>query len=383
MNLLLVSVDSLRLDSVSRTNPRLHTPQFDRFADEFCFYDRLFSVSSATRPVHSSLFTGLYPFEHGVEGQQYPRMREGIPSLLDLFSQEGYRVGAYSEAPDIFFGLDFGIQPMANLHRLLAADLNEPTFLFLHYWQTHVPYGDSDNRARGQTLDLLRGGDLATVRARYEVAVLRVFEECIAAVLAKLDLSRWCVIVLGDHGESWTHEEPYHGVTLRNSVLRVPLYLHIPHSGNPLPPRKLLSMVDIFPTLTRLFDLPHHYMGFGLDLRQKQDSDYCLAEIDPLTNGDLLNKVPDELLIGASTRGRQWALFNPVMKMTHYEKSGSDRLEHTFDERPVEDAEAICQMHAACDAMRARSTYARGGIQEGTADEDSLLAQRLRDLGYL
>ena len=382
MNLLLVSVDSLRLDSVSRTNPRIRTPQFDRCSDEFCFYDRLFSVSSATRPAHTSLFTGLYPFEHAIAGQQYRRMREGIPNLLDLFAKQGYRVGAYSEVPEIFFGLDFSIQSMHHLPGLLATDLSDPTFLFLHYWQTHVPYGARDGRAHGQTLDLLRSGDLTTVRSRYEMAVQRVFEESIAEVLEGLDLDRWCVFILGDHGESWTHQEPYHGLTLRNSVLRVPLYLHIPNSGNSPPPRKLLSIVDFFPTLTGLFQLPSQYRGFGLDLRQEQASDYYLAEIDPLTDNSAMANVPDELLIGGGG-GRQWALFNPSVKLTHYEESGSDRLEHTFDEQSIDNSKLVRQMHAAFGAMRAESSYVLQSIPEDSDDEGFLLDQRLRDLGYL
>ena len=383
MNLLLVSVDSLRLDSVSRTNTRIRTPRFDRCADEFCFYDRLFSVSSATRPVHTSLFTGLYPFEHGIEGQQYRHMREGVPNLLDLFSQQGYLVGAYSEVPEIFFGLDFSIQPMDDLPGLLATTPRDPTFLFLHYWQTHVPYGARDSRAHGQTLELLRGGDQATVRSRYETAVQRVFEDSIAQVLAGLDLNRWCIFIFGDHGESWTHEEPYHGLTLRNSVLRVPLYLHIPNSGNSLPPRKLLSTVDFFPTLTGLFQLPNQYLGFGLDMRQEQASDYYLAEIHPLADNSVIENVPDELLIEGGGRGRQWALFDPAVKLTHYEKAGSDRLEKTFDEQSIENPQLVRQMHAAFGALRAESSYVRHNIPEGSTDEDLLLDQRLRDLGYL
>ncbi len=30
------------------------------------------------------------------------------------------------------------------------------------------------------------------------------------------------MVLCSDHGESWTADEPYHGRSLRNSVLRVP-----------------------------------------------------------------------------------------------------------------------------------------------------------------
>ena len=97
MNLLLLSIDSLRFDFVSRTNPQIRTPRFDALSRDFAFSPRCFSVSTATRPVHTTLFTGLYPFEHGITGQHLPAMRPGIPQLFDLFAARGYRVLALSE----------------------------------------------------------------------------------------------------------------------------------------------------------------------------------------------------------------------------------------------------------------------------------------------
>ena len=71
MNLLLISVDSLRLDFAPGVSAAVRTPRFSATRD-FHLCQHCFSVSSATRPVHTSLFTGLYPFEHGIEGQHSP-----------------------------------------------------------------------------------------------------------------------------------------------------------------------------------------------------------------------------------------------------------------------------------------------------------------------
>ena len=92
MNILLISIDSLRIDYVSRTNPQIHTPRFDARTRDFCFYNGLFSASTATRPVHTSLFTGLYPFEHGIMGQSSSAMHMDLPHLFDQLEQAGYRV---------------------------------------------------------------------------------------------------------------------------------------------------------------------------------------------------------------------------------------------------------------------------------------------------
>ena len=197
MNLLLVSIDSLRLDSVSRTNAAIRTPRFDRVAGNFAFSDRCFSSSSATRPVHVSLMTGLYPFEHGVQGQHHTQMREGIPLLFELFARRGYALGAFSEAESIFFGLNLGhpvqsLAPESQLgrHQLISwidRQGSSSMALFVHYWSTHTPYGAADGRAMGETAQLLRKGRHDIVLARYRAAVEDVFERKLAPVLEVLD----------------------------------------------------------------------------------------------------------------------------------------------------------------------------------------------------
>ena len=56
---LLISIDCLRYDALSRTNPRLDTPKFDVLTRDYELADRFFVAAPATRPSHTSLFTGL------------------------------------------------------------------------------------------------------------------------------------------------------------------------------------------------------------------------------------------------------------------------------------------------------------------------------------
>ena len=277
MNLLLISIDSLRLDFVSRISRCVSTPRFDTAARNFGFFDRLFSVSSATRPVHSTLFTGLYPFEHGVLGQRSPLIHPQIPHLFGLFQRQGVEVGGFSEARDIFSGLAFaeGFEPLEptpavglrQLYSFLQRENRRQTFLFLHYWSVHTPYGAADGQAFGEIGQLLAAGRVSQVQNYYTRAVESLFEEKIAPLLAFLPLDQWAIFIISDHGESWTNEEPYHGQTLRNSVLRIPLFYHIPFTGNPPLNAPLLSIIDLFPTIVTLFDLPLDYEGFGMDIR--------------------------------------------------------------------------------------------------------------------
>ena len=379
LNLLLISIDSLRLDYVGRTNPEIRTPRFDLMTRHYCFYERFFSVSSATRPVHTSLFTGLYPFEHGILGQHHSRTREGLSHIFELFRQERFAVGAFSEVPQIFSNLGFGIHSLHSAPGFLRRNPRTPKCLFLHYWGAHTPYGAADGRALGETARLLNQGQIQTVIGRYTVAVQYLFEQKLVPLLEQLDPREWCIIILSDHGESWTREEPYHGQTLRNSVIRIPFYFHFPGSGNSPPPRPLLSIVDIFPTLVNLFHLPVDYQGYGLDIRRDNQPDYYLAQIHPVSEGNPGSPDPQ----GTRRRGeRQWALFDVRGKFTYNEDSRKGRLENTFTEESVGDRESS-RYKAAYEKMLAHSAYGDLPCGSPSEGERDLLDKRLRDLGYI
>ena len=217
----MISVDSLRLDHVGRAaGSRVQTPRFDGLTDGFALSERCFSVSSATRPVHTSLVTGLYPFEHGIQGQQDGRVRQGAPRLFRQCSEGGFDVGLFSEAASIFTGLDLGapVEALAadagagleQVRQWMRRDRSGDRCLLLHYWSAHTPYGAADGLALGETAQLLRQGQVEEVQRRYRRAVEDVFENKVAPVLEELDLSRWAVLLFGDHGESWTPDELYH-----------------------------------------------------------------------------------------------------------------------------------------------------------------------------
>jgi len=399
MNLLLATIDSLRLDFVSQTNSRVRTPRFDRCTERFLFSDRCFSVSSATRPVHTSLFTGLYPFEHGILGQKDSRLRGGVPLLFDLFRKRSYDVGAFSEAAEIFTGLDFGeqIRQLApatatgneQLQSWLATGpsaTSETTgrVLFVHYWGTHTPYGATDNKAMGETARLLTDGRTEVIRERYIRAVEQTFELKLAPLIEKLDPRTWCVLIVSDHGESWrVGEELYHGATLRNSVLRVPFYLFIPGSIGMGISAPIISIVDLFKTLTALFDLPPtNASGYGIDLRRTERRDRpLLAQIHP-TSGPDLPMEESPLMIASRAPGRQWSLFDHVQKYTYDVDSASGRLEGTFSEEPSTRGWDHVAASRAFDSIKASSTVAHYPLTSSGGDSD-LLLERLRALGYV
>ena len=392
MNLLLVSVDSLRLDHAARaTGARVRTPRFEARARGFAFTESCFSVSSATRPVHASLVTGLYPFEHGVRGQHDQRLRPGTPRLFARLREAGYRVGLFSEAASIFHGLDFGA-PVLDLDRrpeagishlrswLAESEAASRRCLFVHYWSTHTPYGAADGLAMGETLRLLRSGRLEVVRERYRTAVEGLFEEGIAPLLEEIDLGGWSIVIFGDHGESWTPEEPYHGKTLRNSVLRVPLWVHVPGGCRGIGPGagEVVSLIDLHQTVVAICGLEGPEPGFGRDLtRSSGEARHCLAEVRP--GGD------DDSAPGAHPQaGLRWCVLDRRRKLL----GGDDgwELVDTWSELPASGggvSDLAEPYRRAWREMRRRSRW--GESAEPVSDEDGAgeLRRRLRALGYL
>lgn len=390
MDLLVVSVDSLRLDHVARVpGAPVATPRFDAASAGFAFTDRCFSVSSATRPVHASLVTGLYPFEHGIRGQHQTRLRAGAPRLFRRFRDAGFRVGLFSEAPTIFAGIDLGA-PVVGLAVGAGAGLEQlrawlraqggDRCLFVHYWGCHTPYGAADGLALGETARLLSGGRVERVRARYAAAVAELFEGKVAPLLDRLDLGRWSVVLFGDHGESWTTEEPYHGRTVRNSVLRVPLFLHVPLSGNPPLRGEVVSLLDLYPTLEGLFRLgPAGAAGFGCDLLGPQPRrEPCLAEVLPGRGDDDVARPADEAV--------RWAVIDGRWKLMGQEGSGPAVLVDTWTESPAAGAAthlAPGYARVRAEAM-ATSRWPRAPWEPDLdPGQEEALRSRLRALGYL
>ena len=403
MNLLLISIDSLRLDCVPRFNRLLdigadaplprrpETPRFARATAGYGFHSGCFSVSTATRPVHTSLFSGLYPFEHGVTGMQVPKERPGLEPLFGLMDAAGYRLTAHSETPAVFSGLDWA-RPVGPWSRTLDRDLHglvsrgpDRQCLFLHYWATHAPYGAADGLATGTTLNLLRQGRVAEVQAAYLAAVEGLLERRLAPLLESLDPARWTVFIFGDHGETWDGREYYHGQTLRNATLRVPLYFHVPPGHNPDVPRPVVSLMDLYPTLIRLFDLPASYRGYAADLWAHGARHPPLAELEPTPHlDDLAPGADNRLLASSGTLGPQWALLKPTQRYTRFCARDEGVLQETFSEDTLPVDAATHAAHVGSyEEMVNGSAYGKAGARAVDAEETEALEQRLRDLGYL
>ena len=66
-NILLITLDTTRADHVGAYGyPLARTPTLDLLAREGVLFERALTSAPITLPAHASLFTGTYPFAHGV-----------------------------------------------------------------------------------------------------------------------------------------------------------------------------------------------------------------------------------------------------------------------------------------------------------------------------
>jgi arylsulfatase A-like enzyme len=300
-NVLVILVDALRADVLGVAGyPMLTTPSIDRLASEGVVFDAAFAHSTWTKPSIATLFTSLYPSQHGlhrVASQSDDQFTTEILAERFHTLAEHYRAAGYSTIAVINqvhlkerFGFAQGFDHFQAVrdvgafrlnHRLLSQlqeGTGSPFFAYLHYLDVHWPYTKSPqasadrfgavqmsrepphrgNRVAEWARDLDKGADLAALRARYdrEVAFADAAIGELMAALEEMNLYEdTIVVVTSDHGEGFLeHGKLLHGYAPYEEVLRVPLVLRLPEKLRPGVNRveQPVGLIDLMPTLLEL-----------------------------------------------------------------------------------------------------------------------------------
>jgi choline-sulfatase len=122
----------------------------------------------------------------------------------------------------------------------LAANRDQPVFVFLHLYDLHKPYKLASYDAE----------------VRYTDQVLGTFRK---TLMASGWWQRSLVVLLSDHGESLgDHGEASHGYFIYQSTLHVPLIFHWPEGGAQFPPRQQqpVGLIDVSPAILDFLHLP-------------------------------------------------------------------------------------------------------------------------------
>jgi len=134
-NVLFVVLDTVRKDHLTPYGyDRPTTPGLAAFAEEATVFEQAVAPAPWTLPVHASLFTGLYPSEHGAD-QENPYL-EGATTLAETLSAAGYDTACYSSNAWItpYTHLTDGFDDQDNFFEVMPGDfLSGP---LARAWQT-------------------------------------------------------------------------------------------------------------------------------------------------------------------------------------------------------------------------------------------------------
>ena len=204
-----ISLDCTRWDYIDVGDGReacADTPELKRFAGTCCVFRHAFSAIPQTLPSHLTVFTGAYPFQHGVfrNDQQYDGR---LPMIQQVLARHGYQTGAVISLGTISgkTGINRGFQqfnedlfqphifyvPAAQVTdaaRQMASTMKQrgkPFFLFVHYSDPHTPYAPPEVEG---TFSILLNGTVVSRFNPYQGAILRL-EQPLPPGPSRLELS--------------------------------------------------------------------------------------------------------------------------------------------------------------------------------------------------
>jgi len=190
-NVILISMDTTRYDHVDTgRGARARTPRLKRFAQRATVLENVYTVIPQTLPSHLSIFTGHYPHEFGVKGNefQYDGRFETLPQILrnhgystggvislgTLNTETGFNQGFDHFVEDLFAAHRFYVPAESVTRRgleLLDRLEPRPFFLFMHYSDPHTPYAPPD--AHSPFTVSLDGEEIAAFNG-HQGAILRL-----------------------------------------------------------------------------------------------------------------------------------------------------------------------------------------------------------------
>jgi arylsulfatase A-like enzyme len=304
-NIVLVTFDTLRRDHVgSYGNPNQLTPNLDEIALRGLVHSNAYTSMPTTAPAHVSLFTGLYPSEHGVLSNGVPLAARFHPRELGtLLRHAGYKTAAVVasqltsahatglrgfEVHDSPRGkLRHGVDVVTSALAWLDVESRRPFFLWVHLYDPHAPYGTPDDKRASFPVDptlhgFIDAANYTDPAARHNREALyaagvksadRALGRLIDGIRSRLPLDPlW--IFTADHGESLAEhldERGFafdHGKYLDHETVEIPLIVVGPgvergHSSG------TASILDIYSTILAAAGISADRTEGLLDLRRR------------------------------------------------------------------------------------------------------------------
>ena len=433
----LFTIESLRPEHLGPYGAeRDTTPNLDAFAEEAVVYDDAHAVTSWTLASHASMFTGLYPTAHGTRGPRSKLPDDEAVTLADLLSEAGYQTAGMASGPylakrhNLSQGFEYyddsaatvGTQGGAHddvtnplLERVIARFLEsyrDPRAPALPLRVLLGPPTTTTSRRRPSTRSssrrtTRRSTCVATSRASASRArsaprssstcspsttarsatrtstSARLFDRLKAAGLWEDSV----VIVTSDHGEEFfDHGGKGHKRNVYDESVRVPLVIKYPRAARTGRDARLVSLVDLFPTILDLAGVepaaPHQGASL-LDDAPDPDRSIFFELLSTFyhrkTDGPGFERRDEEWQ--GVRRGDHKLIRVPGADRTELYRVDVDRAEQ-HDVASVE-TERVAELRVELDAFLERSRRLGSGDAAPEAELDEAALERLRALGYL
>jgi len=328
---ILIFVDALRTDALAcYGNDAIDTPAFDRLAADSVVFERAVAPSPWTVPSMATVMTGVSPWVHRVTKPSRD-IPDALPTLAERMRAGRYTTAAIGRNKFLCRGrFERGFErfefyprrragsPIADTlgrawrktrreegstedlatfaTRWLTDHRDEDAFLWLHFFDPHMPYdpgaellpdGKMPPRIgpRFSSVRAVRAGrfvptpdEKAWIEGLYlgEVRLVDAHLGRLLDHLQQLGLYDDALIVLtSDHGEEfWEHDGWEHGHTLYDEVLRVPLMVKLPGAARSDRVQAPVALGSLMPTLLQLCGLT------------REDELFSYPSLAPMLHGD-------------------------------------------------------------------------------------------------
>jgi arylsulfatase A-like enzyme len=417
-NVLLISLDTLRARSLGVFGyDRDTSPFIDGLAAKGALFESVMTTSATTAPSHMSLFTGLYPINHGLPtGLEWKRKE--APTLAGLLRDAGYETAAFTENGFVVrskgFGEGFAVYvenrslperprdarvTFGQARRWLQRNRREPFFVFVHTYEVHQPYQSPERYAGLFFGDGVPGPKQPVVREMrdaYDREIRYVDDELrsLLGTLREVGLADSTIVVItSDHGEEFgEHGFVQHGGTVYQEVLHVPLLFwapgRVPVARIPTP----VSLIDVVPTVLSLAGVPAPPRIDGVDLTRLMAGD---SSLEPRR---LFAEARAPIRLMESNLAVKW---NPPLVamrtgdqkfVVHRPRLGEPEPTRAYDLAADPDEQSPRVLEGAekqrIEALVDRYLAGDGSVAPAIGDEgkttlDPETAKQLRELGYL
>jgi arylsulfatase A-like enzyme/Tfp pilus assembly protein PilF len=273
-NLLLITIDSLRVDRIGVYGFRnAQTPNIDRLAENGLMFKNCYAPVPLSLPSHCTIFTGREPLAHGVRNNGTDFLPDSEQTWAEVMKNQGFETYALVSSYLLHskFGLKQGFDTfddsldyssiINNFRTTIAADqvfarfqswLEQRTpnkfFAWVHFSDPQGPYKPPPEYAKMSENDPYSG----------EVALVdHYIGETVHALEGKKLMDRTVVVIAGSHGEALhEHREWGHGLFCYEPTLKVPLIIHNPTAfGEKQVIASRVRLLDLMPSLLQLFNL--------------------------------------------------------------------------------------------------------------------------------